>query len=51
VDGLLTTWLPGPLSNMPITRSSPAFLVRLLGWIALLALTVLRVILFVVMKP
>jgi hypothetical protein len=36
---------------MPITRTSPGFLVRLFGWIALLALTVLRVIIFVAMKP
>jgi hypothetical protein len=47
----LTTTLPGPLSNTPITKSSPGFLVRLFGWIALLVLTVVRVMIFVAMKP
>jgi len=49
--GSMTTSFLGPFSNVAITRSSPGFLVRLVGWIALLALTVLRVIIVVAMRP
>jgi hypothetical protein len=42
--GALTTSLPGPLSMQPITQSSPGCLVRVLGWVVLLALIVLPMI-------
>jgi hypothetical protein len=46
----LTTTLP-MLGNMPMTRTSPAGLLRFFGWIALLVLTVGRVILFGMLAP
>lgn len=46
---LTTTW--PTLGNMPITRTSPAGLLRFFGWVALLVLTVGRVVLFVLLAP
>jgi hypothetical protein len=51
VLGSLTSVLSGPLSNMPITRASPGCAVRVLGWVALLVLTVLRVAIVGIMAP
>jgi hypothetical protein len=48
--GSLSTTLPGPLSSTPIDRSSPAFLVRLLGWIVFLIVTFLPLILVATMR-
>ena len=42
--GELTTRVPGLLSMNPITQSSPEGLVRVFGWVALLALTFGRVL-------
>jgi hypothetical protein len=49
--GSLTTSLPSLFSNMPITRSSPGWLLRLFGWIALLCLTIVRLIIVAVLRP
>ena len=49
--GSLTTTLPSVISDRPITRRSPAIVVRIVGWFTLLTLTVGRVIIFMAMKP
>jgi hypothetical protein len=41
--GQVTTLLPGPLGDRPITRESPGCVLRAVGWFALIALTVGRV--------
>jgi hypothetical protein len=46
---LTTTW--PTLGIMPVTRGSPAGLLRFFGWVALLVLTVGRVILFRILAP
>ena len=48
--GGLTTTVP-LLGDMPVTRESPGCAVRVLGWVALLSLTVVRVIIFMIMAP
>ena len=48
--GELTTTVP-TLGNMPILRRSPAGLLRFCGWVALLTLTVVRVILIAALSP
>jgi len=47
--GSVTTRLPGPLTDMPITQGSPGFLVRVAGWIVLLSATVVRFAIVAVM--
>jgi hypothetical protein len=49
--GSMTSMLPGALSDMPITRTSPGCLVRALGWVVLLLLTVGRIVIVAVMAP
>jgi hypothetical protein len=48
--GSLTTSLPGPLSDVPIERTSPGCAIRFFGWVALIVLTVGRVVIFVTMR-
>ena len=48
--GSMTSAFPGLLSNVPIERTSPGCAVRLLGWVALLVLTVGRVLIFGLMS-
>lgn len=49
--GSITTSFPGLFSTVPINRTSPGCLVRLVGWAALLILTVGRVVIVGVMVP
>ncbi len=49
--GSLTTSRPNLLSSVPITRRSPGWLVRLFGWIALLSLTIVRIIICAALRP
>jgi len=42
--GSMTTSLPSLLSGMPITRTSPGSVVRVVGWVLLLTLTILPII-------
>jgi len=42
--GSMTSALPGLFSNVPIERISPGCAVRVLGWVALLVLTVGRIL-------
>jgi hypothetical protein len=42
--GSMTAAFPSALSNVPIDRTSPGCLVRVLGWVVLLVLTVGRVL-------
>ena len=49
--GSLTTGFTGPISEMPITRESPGWLVRVFGWVALVALTVVRVLIVAALSP
>lgn len=46
--GSITTSFPGLLSMVPINRTSPGCLVRLVGWAALLILTVGWVLIVIV---
>lgn len=48
--GQVTTMFP-TLGGMPITRGSPGCAVRVFGWVALLALTVVRVVIVAALAP
>jgi hypothetical protein len=48
--GGMTSSLPG-LGNAAISRESPGCAVRALGWVALLALTLLQPILYFALRP